>query len=509
MRTNAVSFSLTRSETRFQTAEAFHQALDLAAEPSTLIVGNAAVDISPGILVDGTYRVVRQLGEGSAGQVFHASDEALDRPCAVKVLRREYAEDSEVRERFLRDGKLAARIENRHLVRVYRAAEWRGNLYLAMELVEGETLAERLPRMSWLELVDATGQVAQALDALAAEGIVHRDLAPDNILVDRAGAAKVIDLGIARSARSELTRTGAPYPLGREGYMAPEHARSAKEVTPASDQWSLAAIVYETLTGNAPYLDPESPASSDYNALYDVLTSGEPPRSVRSLNRGVPAPVSAVVDRALSPDPTRRFPRVAAFAEALKAAAGRRQIPLAIREQSDPRTTVPGHRRKPSRPSKMWLLPAEVAIGAAVVATGLWAARPSPRATAKKTAPAAALSGELTLRANALQATAIVQGKRISLPATLTRPLGTQLDATIEASGFKPKPLALVFTAAKETASVELERIAPDLPVPQAKPQDGSARHASSSKRKRDEAPRGVRVRIEDVPPEDGVLKKE
>jgi serine/threonine protein kinase len=358
-------------------------------------------------------------------------------------------------------------------------------------------------------LVAIVAQVAQALDALHGEGIIHRDLAPDNILIDRACTAKVIDLGIARLHRSDLTRTGTTYPLGREGYMAPEHARSAKEVTPASDQWSLAALLYEALTGHAPYLEPESPASSDYNALYDALTSGNPPRSVRSLNPDVPVPISAVIDRALSPDPSARFPRASAFAEALKAATGRRQIRLAISQQSDERTTVAGHRRLASRPARRQLLPIALAGGVAVLVTGLWMSKRSSGVAARSVAAPTIITGELTLRANAPQATANVDGQRISLPATLTRPLGTKLDARIEASGFKSKPMALVFTTAKETTSVELEQVPKQAPVPQEKSVDSAARHPPSSKRKRDEPPRGVRVRIEDVPAEDGSLKKE
>jgi hypothetical protein len=263
----------------------------------------------------GPFTIVRLLGRGSFGSVFEVHDPRLDRRAALKVLRAETpAELSHTAaERFTREAEALARLRHPNVVRVHEAGSIDATPYVLMELVEGETLAERLrrgdaPRERLLAMVV---QVARGLHAAHAVGVVHRDVKPQNVVVDRElTAARVIDFGVALlPGLSSLTSTGGL--VGTPAYVAPEALRG-EELGPSADVHALGATLFEVLTGRLPY------AGQSFLERYG---SGGQVGDVRALDPTIPAPVAQVCARALEADPARRWPDAGAFGDALEAAA--------------------------------------------------------------------------------------------------------------------------------------------------------------------------------------------
>jgi eukaryotic-like serine/threonine-protein kinase len=224
------------------------------------------------------YRLERRLGGGGMATVHLARDVELDRPVAVKLLAEHLADDAEVRERFVREARIAARLSHPNVVAVYDAGEEDGTPYIVMECVEGETLADLLRREGRLDPDDAVALALQACAGLAhahEAGLVHRDVKPGNLLLRRDGMLKVADFGIARAAEStRLTFAGTI--LGTAAYLAPEQA-TGEEVTAAADVYSLGAVLYECLAGRPPRrvesladLDPEQPITPLRDVVPDV-----------------------------------------------------------------------------------------------------------------------------------------------------------------------------------------------------------------------------------------------
>ena len=199
------------------------------------------------------YRLERRLGGGGMASVHLAHDAELDRPVAVKLLADHLAGDAELRARFVREARIAARLAHPNVVAVYDAGEEDGTPYIVMEHVDGETLADLLRREGRLEAERAVGLALQACAGLAhahEAGLVHRDVKPGNLLLRRDGTLKIADFGIARA--TETTRlTLAGTILGTAAYLAPEQA-AGEEVTPAADVYSLGAVLYECLAGRPP-----------------------------------------------------------------------------------------------------------------------------------------------------------------------------------------------------------------------------------------------------------------
>jgi serine/threonine protein kinase len=251
----------------------------------------------------GSYELIEEIGRGGMGVVYKARQANLDRTVALKVLLAgEFASASEAA-RFRDEALSAARLDHRGIVPVYEAAEAEGRSYLTMKLIDGASLAQRLP-----EYVGRPAAVARLLEAVAAavhhahsRGVIHRDLKPANILLDRDGAPHVTDFGLAwRLDRDEsLTRTGVL--VGTPSYMAPEQAAGSKarELTAAADVYSLGAILYELLTGRPPFR-----ADSSAETLRQVREE-EPPRPSRVAGK-VPRDLETICLRALEKDPRRR-----------------------------------------------------------------------------------------------------------------------------------------------------------------------------------------------------------
>jgi eukaryotic-like serine/threonine-protein kinase len=262
-------------------------------------------------LLGNRYRLGGRIATGGMGTVYRAVDETLGRPVAVKVLRRELADDRTFLERFRREARAAAGLSHPGVAAVYDYGELGGQPFIVMELVEGETLAERIAargRLPWPEAFALGGQVARALAAAHAHGMVHRDVKPANLLVGPGARAKVTDFGIAQAAQAAtLTRTGVV--LGSANYVAPEQARGG-HVGPAADLYSLGCVLYEAVTGETPYRGGNAVAI----ATQHVSAPVPDPREHRP---DLPPAAAALVTRALRKDPAARFPSGASMAAAL------------------------------------------------------------------------------------------------------------------------------------------------------------------------------------------------
>jgi serine/threonine-protein kinase len=207
-----------------------------------------------GISLNGRYRLQARIGSGGMSTVYRALDETLERPVAVKLMNREVASDSDQLERFRREARAVAQLSHPHIVGVIDAGEDEGRPYIVFEYVEGETLKERIRRAGRLPVGEAVAyaiEIARALGAAHARHIVHRDVKPQNVLIDEEGSAKVTDFGIARTLDEEgLTADGRV--LGTTDYVSPEQALG-RSVTGQSDLYSLGVVLYEMLTGEVPF----------------------------------------------------------------------------------------------------------------------------------------------------------------------------------------------------------------------------------------------------------------
>ncbi|MEP7064980.1 MAG: serine/threonine-protein kinase [Gemmatimonadota bacterium] len=254
----------------------------------------------------------RELGRGGMGVVYLAHDVKLDRDVAIKVLPPMLAGAAEVRERFLREARTAARLSHPNIVAIHRADEIDSRVFFAMGYIAGESLAERLRRTGPLapaEAVPIIRDVALALAYAHERGIVHRDIKPENILLDAStGRAMVTDFGIARVAEAApLTMTGQV--LGSVHYMSPEQV-SGDKLDGRSDLYSLGVVGFQALSGRLPF-DNESASA----VIVSHVTKAAP--SLLSVAPGVPAPLASVIDAYLAKSPDARYATGAALARAL------------------------------------------------------------------------------------------------------------------------------------------------------------------------------------------------
>ncbi|HSB55281.1 MAG TPA: serine/threonine-protein kinase, partial [Gemmatimonadales bacterium] len=254
----------------------------------------------------GRYAVEGLAGEGGMATVFRATDIKHQRPVAIKVLRPELAATIGS-ERFLREIELSARLQHPHILPLYDSGDAGGFLYYVMPFVEGESLRDRLNRerkVPFEQAVTLLREIASALGYAHAQGIVHRDIKPENILLS-GGHAVVADFGIARALRvasGGQQMTGLGFAIGTPAYMSPEQA-TASEVDGRSDQYSLACVFYEMVSGQAPFSGPTVQA-----VLTQSLTGPRPKLS--RLTRTTPPEADAPLQRALASDPGTRFPTV-------------------------------------------------------------------------------------------------------------------------------------------------------------------------------------------------------
>jgi eukaryotic-like serine/threonine-protein kinase len=260
----------------------------------------------------GEYSLQRELGRGGMGVVYLAREVELDRDVAIKVLPTNLARDAAARERFVREARTAAGLSHPHIVPIHRVGEAGGWVFFVMSYVEGETLGERLRRQGPLppeEAARVLREVAWALAYAHGRGIVHGDVKPDNILLDRAtGRALVTDFGIAH-ARGDATSPDSGSVAGTAHFMSPEQA-AGDVVDGRSDLYSLGVVGYLALSGRLPFDEPQLPALL-------LRQATEAPPGVASVAPGLPPALAKAIDRCLARDPARRFPEGEALAGAL------------------------------------------------------------------------------------------------------------------------------------------------------------------------------------------------
>ena len=257
-----------------------------------------------GMQLSGRYRLDAQIGAGGMSTVYRAFDQTLERQVAIKLMHREIASDSDQLERFRREARAVAQLSHPHIVGVIDAGEDEGRPYIVFEYVEGETLKERIRRMGRLPVDEAIAyaiEIARALGCAHSHHIVHRDVKPQNVLIDGEGSAKVTDFGIARTLDQDgLTADGRV--LGTTDYVSPEQALG-HDVNGQSDIYSLGVVLYEMLVGDVPFHGENQVSVAMKHVREDIpdLQSRRPEAS---------ATLASVLDRMTDKDLKRRYPDI-------------------------------------------------------------------------------------------------------------------------------------------------------------------------------------------------------
>jgi serine/threonine-protein kinase len=255
--------------------------------------------LAPGNVIAG-YRIVGVLGQGGMGRVYEAVQISLDRTVALKILRDDFSADEGFRARFRREGRVQAKLSHRHIVGVHDSGEVDGQMYIAMQLIRGRTLKALIAsgELGAARALTLLAQVADALDAAHQERLIHRDVKPQNVLVGAGDHAYLADFGLSKmpSDSGAFTRTGGL--VGTFDYVSPEQI-SGEPATAASDVYALGAMLYESLSGDAPF-----GGRSEAAVLFAHVTA-EPPR-LSEVRPDLPAELDAVVARAMHKEPAQR-----------------------------------------------------------------------------------------------------------------------------------------------------------------------------------------------------------
>ncbi len=287
----------------------------------------------------GTYEIISRVGEGGMAAVYKAYDPKTDRYVAIKFLPEQYATDATLRERFEREARSIAKLGHPHILPLFAYGEDQNVPYMVMRLMETGTLADRM-RQGSIPLSDISKiltQIASALDYAHENGVVHRDVKPSNILLDKSGNAYLSDFGIARTVGSDGNLTGRNMMIGTPNYMSPEQCLGEEDIPPATDQYALGITLYETLSGRVPFV-ADTPMKTAWMHINDPL----PP--LRNLRPDIPAAIEACVEKALAKKADDRYPSCTAFAEAFARALGSR-TPIMDDSQS---VGLSGIRSKPT-----------------------------------------------------------------------------------------------------------------------------------------------------------------
>lgn len=300
------------------------------------IENDATIDehgITTGTTLGGTYRILHELSRGAMGVVYRGEDLGLGRQVAIKVLRSDLASDAALVSKFRAEAAMLASLHHTNLVQVYSLGEHRGDVYFVMELVEGQSLAEVLEAQHgagrWLPfeaIAQIVLEIGDALTAMHSIGLIHRDVKPANVLLDRErDRAVLVDVGVAKRRGDEVDGAGTP------GYAAPESFLEGSTESPETDVYGLAATIFCALTGQPPYGSGQ---------LMQVITRQlhEPLTPASSLRPGLTTAIDEVMAKALDPVQSRRFTSASAFGVALARALQRASRPTGHPEASTPAT---------------------------------------------------------------------------------------------------------------------------------------------------------------------------
>ena len=320
-----------------------------------------------GTRLSGRYELDSKLGSGGMSTVYLARDATLERWVAVKILHREISDQPDQIERFSREARTVAQLSHPNVVAVIDAGEDGGHPYIVFEYVEGETLKQRIERLGRLPLDEAAAyaiEVGRGLAAAHARRMVHRDVKPQNVLIDAEGRAKVTDFGIARELEADgLTATGRV--LGTTDYVSPEQAMG-HNVDARSDIYSLGVVLFEMLTGRPPFS-----AETLVGVAMKHVNEDMPDIQVRRPE--VSSALAAVVDRATVKDPAGRYPDMASMLDDLESAL---EVEIARAGSSTGEATnvlrsVPARRRRIFTPRRMSVAGIAIVLVAAAVALGI------------------------------------------------------------------------------------------------------------------------------------------
>jgi eukaryotic-like serine/threonine-protein kinase len=309
--------------------------------------------IEQDVVLGGRYRLLSRIATGGMGAVWEAEDTVLRRRVAVKVLSDALGNDENFVERFRREAQSAAGLSHPHVAGVFDYGEDGDIPFIVMELIEGENLAERMARSRRLSPSEAARiavEVAEALHTAHTAGVVHRDVKPGNVMIDRQGSVRVLDFGIAAASwAAPITATGTT--LGTASYLSPEQA-SGEKATPASDIYALGCVLYEMLTGAPPF-------TADSPVAVAAAHARETPVPVTDRAPDVPNALADACQQALAKDPAGRPASAAAFADSLRAAATGDEIPATAVAPAP----APGETTRVMSPDKTAVLPVESGHG--------------------------------------------------------------------------------------------------------------------------------------------------
>src|ERR1041385_6205928 len=297
----------------------------------------------------GTYTIEGEIGRGGMGVVYRARDERLQRRVAIKVLPPELAFQQEIRERFTREAQTAARLSHPHIVPIHTVGEGEGLVYFVMGYVDGESVAARIRRRGRLpaeEVRRIMRETADALSAAHALSVIHRDIKPDNILLEGTrGRVMVTDFGIAKavSQTSTATLTGVGVAIGTPQYMSPEQAAGEREIDGRSDLYSLGVVAYQMTSGELPFNAP-----TVAGILMKQIT--EPAPVLHESRPDVPEDLSLAIARCLEKDPAQRWPTADALRRSLESrtVTGYRPTGTGMRAPGASRRSPAGTRPPPA-----------------------------------------------------------------------------------------------------------------------------------------------------------------
>jgi serine/threonine protein kinase len=267
----------------------------------------------------GRYQIVKELGRGSMGVVYLARDPNIDRLVAVKVLRQDRSADDMFVKRFLKEAKVIGRLSHPHTVMVHDIGEEQGDIYIAMEYIDGRPLSDIIKEkhLDAKEVVEFGVQIAETLEYAHQRGVIHRDIKPSNIIVQPDGQIKITDFGIARIEDSSTTlQTQAGETMGTPSYMSPEQVLG-QTVDRRSDLFSLGVVLYELSTGKRPFGGEGKTLATVFNEIIQIT-----PADPELVSGQLPHELSALIMKALQKDPARRFQSGRELADALNVCLG-------------------------------------------------------------------------------------------------------------------------------------------------------------------------------------------